>query len=152
MDGIIDIIIAVLFIAIPTVFKAISNRLEKSGKVEKAKKFKKITDVFEDEGEGSTIEGWLMGRMDSEKEDDADEPMIHEPAPEVVMGPEAPVAVKPVFFEEGGPQLSTIKRPEAIKSASRKPMMSIEDEPKIKGEKIDPKKLVIYSEIMKPKF
>ena len=36
-------------------------------------------------------------------------------------------------------------------SATRKPML-VEEEAKQKGEKIDPKKLVIYSEIMKPKF
>ena len=34
---------------------------------------------------------------------------------------------------------------------TRKRMLLEEDNPK-KGEKIDPKKLVIYSEIMKPKF
>ena len=34
---------------------------------------------------------------------------------------------------------------------SRKPMLEEEQQPK-KEEKIDPKKLVIYSEIMKPKF
>ena len=36
-------------------------------------------------------------------------------------------------------------------TVSRKPVL-VEEEPKRKGEKIDAKKLVIYSEIMKPKF
>ncbi len=36
-------------------------------------------------------------------------------------------------------------------SVTRKPML-VEEDARQKGEKIDPKKLVIYSEIMKPKF
>ena len=38
------------------------------------------------------------------------------------------------------------------KPAARKTPILVEEEPKKKGEKIDPKKLVIYSEIMKPKY
>ncbi len=40
---------------------------------------------------------------------------------------------------------------EAVQAVGRKPILQ-EEEPQKKGEKIDPKKLVIYSEIMKPKF
>ena len=40
----------------------------------------------------------------------------------------------------------------AILLLSNSNLFGQEEEPQKKGEKIDPKKLVIYSEIMKPKF
>ena len=61
--------------------------------------------------------------------------------------------------EEDDVPVSEPVRPEPVqpkpvkvktRKTSSKPML-VEDEPK-KKEKIDPKKLVIYSEIMKPKF
>ena len=61
--------------------------------------------------------------------------ILEESVPEPVM-PE-PVMPEPVKLE-----------PQPL---SRKPMLEEEQQPK-KEEKIDPKKLVIYSEIMKPKF
>ena len=61
--------------------------------------------------------------------------ILEESVPEPVM-PE-PVKLEPVNLE-----------PQPL---SRKPMLEEEQQPK-KEEKIDPKKLVIYSEIMKPKF
>ncbi len=153
MDGIIDLVIAVLFVAVPVIFKAIGNKLEKSGKADKARKFKKISDVFEDDDkEESTLEGWLLGKMEPEE---ADEIPALDSAPEVVMKPDAPVFMKPAVVqpvENVVSQVKTTKRPETIRPTSRKPMMLIEDEPKKQGEKIDPKKLVIYSEIMKRKF
>ncbi len=124
MDGIIDIIIAILFIAIPTIFKAIGNKLEKSGKAEKAGKFKKIAESFSDEEGESTIEGWILEQM----EDPAEE--VVEPVAE---------APKPAYVE-------------AVPVVKKKPVMLVEEKPEKKGEKIDPKKLVIYSEIMKPKY
>ena len=51
---------------------------------------------------------------------------------------------KPVY-ERPGPSV------EGRPAVSRKPLL-LEEEKKKKHEKIDPKKLVIYSEIMKPKF
>ena len=66
--------------------------------------------------------------------------ILEESVPEPVM-PE-PVMPEPVM-------------PEPVKlepqPLTRKPMLEEEQQPK-KEEKIDPKKLVIYSEIMKPKF
>ena len=61
--------------------------------------------------------------------------ILEESVPEPVM-PE-PVKLEPVKLE-----------PQPL---SRKPMLEEEQQQK-KEEKIDPKKLVIYSEIMKPKF
>ncbi len=146
MDGIIDIIIAILFIAIPTIFKAIGNKLEKAGKSDKAGKFKKIADSFSDDEGESTVEGWILEQMNQEEEKPLENAAEHPAAnPEPVL--------EPVFTvpEAVVQQMKVTKRPEHLKPANRKPVMLIEDEPK-KREKIDPKKLVIYSEIMTPKF
>ena len=61
-----------------------------------------------------------------------EEPEEVKPAPVAMPKTETP-------FREGTPVVT------------RKPILMEEDD-KPKGEKIDPKKLVIYSEIMKPKF
>ncbi len=158
MDGIIDIIIAVLFIAIPAIFKAIGNRLEKSGS-DKAWKYRKIAEKIEDfnkpeeesdetevdvpAGDQSWGDIWKEVREDV-RDQWTLKPDPVEPTPEVVR--------EPAVSEEVVRQANITKRPEHIKPTNKKPMMLIEDEPEKKGEKIDPKKLVIYSEIMKKKF
>ncbi len=121
MDGIIDIIIAVLFIAIPTIFKAIGNKLEKSGKAEKAGKFKRIAEAMNDD--------------DKSVLDEIETPVLDEILEKrriEVCGEEDVVS--------------------QIKTAKRKPILLEEEPEKKRTEKIDPKKLVIYSEIMKQKF
>ena len=57
-----------------------------------------------------------------------------------------PTYIPPVVEE------NVVRQTAAPKQATAKKPILVEDEPKKKGEKIDPKKLVIYSEIMKPKF
>ncbi len=155
MDGIIDIIIAVLFIAVPAIFKAIGERLEKSGKTDKAGKYKKVAEAFADdpdeEGEEATIEGWLLDQLDKPDK---------KPVEPVALDPEPVTALKPAVSQIN--IMDYIDKPETVlkqqikrvskQPAVKKPIMLVEDEPKSKGEKIDPKKLVIYSEIMKPKF
>ncbi len=160
MDGIIDIIILVLLGVVPAIFKAIGNKLEKSGKTDKARKFKKAAENFEDykkpiEIEEEDLSGeeqswgdiWKEVREDVKKQWTLESDSV-EPAPEVIMVPTSPKPMK----EDVVSQIKATKRPEAIKSTKRKPMMLIEDEPKKQGERIDPRKLVIYSEIMKTKF
>ncbi len=138
MDGIIDIIIAVLFIAIPWLFKIIGNRLEKAGKPDKAGKFKKVAE---------NIEGF-SGR------DEADSEELEKDSAEELNWGEIweEVPQQHVVSEEVVHQTSFTNRPEHIKLTNRKPVMSVEDESKAKRDKIDPEKLVIYSEIMKQKF
>ncbi len=124
MEEIIEIVITILFVALPLLFKGIGKKLEKAGNTDKAGEFKKIADSFSDEeGEEETLEGWLLKKMET-GEDAAAEPV--------------PLNPEPVF-----PPKPTV---------SRKPMMLVEDEPKREKEKIDPRKLVLYSEIMKQKF
>ncbi len=151
MDGILDIIIAVLFIAIPAIFKAIGNKLEKSGSG-KAGKFKQIAEK---------IEGFNKPEEDAddEKADPSDEEgsfwEVIKKEWTLEQAPEEPAAeIQEVFTapEVVVRQSAVTKRPEHLKPTNQKPAILIEDEPKKKGEKIDPKKLVIYSEIMKPKF
>ncbi len=151
MDGIIDIIIAVLFIALPAVFKAIGNRLEKSGKAERAGKFKKVAEAFEDDEDEDTIEGWVLKQMEKSEEKPV-EPVVLEPEPVAVPKPAAAQIDIMDYIDK--PETVVKRQIKRIppKPTVRKPMMLVEDEPKKKGEKIDPKKLVIYSEIMKPKF
>ncbi len=151
MDSIIDIIILILIGVVPAVFKAIGNKLEKSGKTEKAAKFKKISDVFEDEEGESTLEGWLLEKMD--KEEKPVEPVALDPAPVVVMKPAVQeIDIMDYIDKPETVVKSQIKRLPPQTTVKKKPMMLIEEEPEKKGEKIDPKKLVLYSEIMKRKF
>ena len=67
---------------------------------------------------------------------------------------ESPIHVPtymPPVVEENVVRQTADPKPLPVKTASKKSIL-VEDEPKKKGEKIDPKKLVIYSEIMKPKY
>lgn len=48
--------------------------------------------------------------------------------------------------------VAVVARPVEAPVRHKKPAMLMEEPPKKKKEKIDPKKLVLYSEIMKPKF
>ncbi len=150
MEGIIDIIIAVLFIAVPAIFKAIGDRLEKSGKAEKAGKFKKMADVFKDEEDESTIEGWLLEKM--EQDEKPVEPVPLDPAPVVVMKPAASEIDIMDYIDKPETVVKRQIKRLPPQTTVKKPVILLEEEPEKKGEKIDPKKLVIYSEIMKPKY
>ena len=137
-----ETIIGLLVILLPVIFKLIGKRLEQSGHTAAAGKMRDISEIF-----GET-----------EGEDD----QMHDGGTEV----EFPVFEKPVY-EEPSPEKYTVsenvtrqvqfrqpevRKPEVRKVEVRKAPILIEEEEKKKAEKIDPKKLVIYSEIMKPKY
>ena len=128
-------IIGLLIVVGTLILKVVGNRLEESGKKAAPEA------VPQEEPEVDfDFKGWVREALyDAEAEAKAEEPLDQAP---VVMKPEAEavrVQPKPV-------------RPEPVKKpVIRKPMLEEEESGK-KGEKIDPKKLVIYSEIMKPKF
>lgn len=128
-------IIGLLIVVGTLILKVVGNRLEKSGKKAAPEA------VPQEEPEVDfDFKGWVREALyDAEAEAKAEEPLDQAP---VVMKPQAEairVQPKPV-------------RPEPVKKpVIRKPMLEEEESGK-KGEKIDPKKLVIYSEIMKPKF
>ncbi len=146
MESIIDIIVLILIGVVPAVFKAIGNKLEKSGKAEKAAKFKKIAESWDDKDDDDRSELYDI-------DDEPVEPVALDPAPVVVMTPKAPeIDIMDYIDKPETVVKRQIKRLPPQTTVKRKPMMLIEEEPEKKGEKIDPKKLVVYSEIMKPKF
>ena len=121
-----ETILGLLLILLPAIFKLVEKKLKASGKTEAADAMHEWTEIF--------------GKEEDEKEDDMADEMIPEP-----MRPE-PVIIEPVVTRPAPVQpVRPVKR-----KTSSKPML-VDEEPK-KKEKIDPKKLVVYSEIMNPKF
>ena len=118
-------IIGLLAVLAVGIIKIIGKKLEKAGNGP--------DDIFEPVEEQPMPEPWLF-----------------EPNRKTVEP--TPVAPKPVMTKPAAPkvQASTI---EVVtrQTAPKKPLL---EEPEQEGpkEKIDPKKLVLYSEIMKPKF
>lgn len=143
-----ETIIGLLFILLPVIFKFIGKRLEQSGQSEKAGKFKKIAEKLNGDEEVETpVFDWLSEEPDEGPEMPFEEPV--KPAPVVI-----PVPAEPQIhlWEAEAQPVSKKKIKHAQKSVkARKPMLE-EEVPQKKREKIDPKKLVIYSEIMKPKY
>ncbi len=117
-----ETILGLLLVLLPLAFKLVEKKLRSSGRVETAEKVHEWAEMFGN---------------DKDQDDDSDEEDV---AP-------APVAVSPQ------PSLQQVQvtpvMPRTRKPAS-KPMLV--EEKTEKKDKIDPKKLVIYSEIMKPKF
>lgn len=143
-----ETIIGLLFILLPVIFKFIGKRLEQSGQSDKAGKFKKIAEKLNGDEEVETpVFDWLSDEPDEGPEMPFEEPV--KPAPVVI-----PVPAEPQIhlWEAEAQPVSKKKIKHAQKSVkARKPMLE-EEVPQKKREKIDPKKLVIYSEIMKPKY
>lgn len=141
-----ETIIGLLFVLLPLIFKLIGSRLEKSG--ESGKSGKLLREFGEAlDGEDSPMNDWkylgqeLFGNSEPES---ASEPASVSP----VSKPSAPV----VETDREFPVENVVRQ---VTPSSRKTTDAIVEEKKAtgkKGEKIDPKKLVIYSEIMKPKY
>ena len=122
-----ETILGLLLILLPAIFRLVEKRLKASGDADAAGKVHDWTELF--------------GENEEHREDgDENVPSVSE-MPETVVPKYKPVQTTPVH-----PQPIKVK----AKKTSSRPML-MEEEPK-KKEKIDPKKLVIYSEIMKPKF
>ena len=131
-----ETLIGLLFILLPVIFKLIGKKLEQSGQTEKAGKIKEIANVF-GEDDKNPIYDWLDGQ---------DEPAevrspLDRPAPAIKR---EPVVTEVVNRTTVKPMNAPVR-----KKPLKKPVL--EEEAVVKKEKIDPKKLVIYSEIMKPK-
>jgi CRISPR/Cas system endoribonuclease Cas6 (RAMP superfamily) len=109
------------------IFNLIGKKLEKSGKAAGASRMRDIAKAL-----GS---------------DEDDNPDTAEVQAEPVAVQPTPVEVQPrTFMVEAQPAVSRIA-PKKVKPAAA--VKNVSDKRK---EKIDPKKLVVYSEIMKPKF
>ena len=134
-----ETIIALLFVLLPVILKLIGKKFEKAGQSERAEKMREIAELFGKDDD------------DSEVEHDDDGQVVNVPPVQVVpvqtdARPDA-ASSKPVVSENVVRQTMTKSKP-----SSRKKPLLVEEEQGKKGEKIDPKKLVIYSEIMKPKY
>ena len=138
-----ETIIGLLFVLLPVIFKLIGKKLEQAGQYEKAGKVREIVQEYlepepESESEDRALEEirqWLSRESETPT-----------PAPDVE--PVRETVVREIAFEEAAPALKEHQRPK-----KKKTPIFMEEEPQKKNkEKIDPKKLVIYSEIMKPKY
>lgn len=125
-----ETIIGLLFILLPVIFKLIGKRLEQSGKTESAEKMREIAEKFGEDD--NTFSDWL-------NEGDLHE----ESAPIAVPEVKAPA---PVMHE-----VNFVEAPKMVQRKKRTPILN-EEVAERKREKIDPKKLVVYSEIMNPKY
>ena len=134
-----ETIIGLLFILLPVILKLVGKKLEQSGQPEKAKKLQDIVDAFDDSDE-------VDDGFEVEYDDDGQITSVH---PKMVWKPEP----APVVTEKSVPdsQIHMCEVKEGAPVTNKKPML-VEETPKKKREKIDPKKLVVYSEIMKTKF
>ena len=141
-----ETIIGLLFILLPVILKLVGKRLEQSGQPEKAKKLQDLLDTVYDGKDDDKLKDEQNDGLEVEYDDDGQIVSVH---PKMTWKPEpAPVVVeKP----KAAPQVHLWEVNEGVTAVKKKPML-VEEAPKKKREKIDPKKLVVYSEIMKPKF
>lgn len=122
-----ETVIGLLIVLVPLIFQLIGKSLEKAGKTSSADKMKKVAELF--------------GGEETE-----------EPAPVASVPPVPPVP--PVQPVQPVRKTQRPKAPAPVKAKKRTaPMAPVLDEKQPSShEKIDPKKLVVYSEIMKPKY
>ena len=127
-----ETIIGLLFILLPVIFKLIGKRLEQAGKDEEAGKIrefsKKYLDQESEDSDFEDIRQWFNGDSEPKEEAPLEVPVVELPKEEAV----------PAF--------------DILKKDKKSPTLQEEDSNKEKKEKIVPRKLVIYSEIMKPKY
>lgn len=139
-----ETIIGLLFILLPLIFKLIGKKFEQAGQSERAEKMREIAQTLRGGDDDDEDDPW-------ELDDDGQVTEVRPAAPAPVAP--TPVVVRPVQSVQQtvaeNVTRQTTSRPKPTVKAKR-PIL--EEETKKKGEKIDPKKLVIYSEIMKPKF
>ena len=117
----------------------IEKKLKESGKIQQAESLHEITDLFTEEGQ--------------EEQDVYKEPVLMDKHEDVVIPVKIP-EMKPVTVEgQRSLHKSAVPaRSSAKKTVAKRPPILQEEVKTKKKEKIDPKKLVIYSEIMKPKY
>lgn len=139
-----ETIIGLLFILLPVIFNLIGKRLEKSGKQETASRMREIAKTLGADDDDSEVIKWF-----GEKEKDNMDQQVEDPVPVMPEPVQVVIEPKPVYVapQKAAPMAENVKRTTA------KPKKVLLEEPEQKKrEKIDPKKLVIYSEIMKPKY
>ena len=127
MDAIIDILFGLLVIVVPVVFKWIGKAFDKAGQ----QPARKDDGLSEAERVFQQWQETLAGSVETEPTEPM-EPVRQEP-------------VKPVVEKQITPVKPSVSEGKIVK-------ILLEESPKAEKEKIDSKKLIVYSEIMKPKF
>lgn len=139
-----ETIIGLLFILLPFIFKVIGKRLETAGKEEQAGKIREFSKKYlESESDEEAMED-IRQWFNAEPATVEGESVSESAAEPVVEGPVVPASR---MTEEAVPVLKTQR-----KGKRKTPILLEEETEEKRKEKIDPKKLVIYSEIMKPKY
>lgn len=132
-----ETIIGLLFILLPLIFKLIGRKLEKAGQAEKAGQLKELAEMIGGEDETPATQKWHTDPVFELEPEPEPQPEPEQVAPVVVMEPVKHVPVKQAAVKP---------------SVKVKPKKVALEEKKEKKEKIDPKKLIVYSEIMTPKY
>ena len=128
-----ETIIGLLFILLPVILKLVGKKLENAGTTT----IPKAPGPFD-------VGSWVQEAID---EVDEDEQAAH-PQPQAAPAPAEEAAPSVIDFNEYMRNRAAAK---SVRKPSNKAPILVEEEEKPK-EKIDPKKLVIYSEIMSPKY
>jgi hypothetical protein len=156
-----ETIIALLFVLLPIIFKLIGKKLEKSGQLDRAARMRKVAEELGMDPDEGDFAKWFDEAEAEVAREAALEAMREDEdrMPQLVVNPEVKKVEK--FVPKGAVPASQKRRQQAQQQAmkegesqlrpkAKKPIL--QEEEKKPKEKIDPKKLVVYSEIMKPKY
>ena len=138
-----DIIITVLALALGLGFKVIEKKLKSAGKPAKVGRFKELADLFGEEG--AEVFPPVVPSEDPE------EFPMEAVAPDAEQSRQVSVP-KPVVIEPVAPAPVAAPVEEAPRSVKPVNAPILQEEEPEQKERIDPKKLIVYSEIMKPKY
>ena len=127
-----ETIIGILVVLIPVIFKLIGSKIEKAA-AEQQHAAGNAGNISVEDWKGTVLKH--LQQLEQVQEDVM-------PVQEVVCEPVSEEATKAVTEEKQKPKQSPMKRSTPI----------LQEEVKIEREKIDTKKLIVYSEIMKPKY
>ena len=139
-----ETVILLLFALLPVIFKLIGKKFEQAGNTDAAERMRKIAQVL---GESDEKEK----EPEVDYDDDGHITEVAEPATTSAPAPTPFVVPLPVSRPEPVVTENVVRQTAPKPRPVKKPILE-EEVSQRKGEKIDPKKLVIYSEIMKPKF
>ena len=139
-----ETVILLLFALLPVIFKLIGKKFEQAGNPDAAERMRKIAQVL---GESDEKEK----EPEVDYDDDGQITEVAEPATKSAPAPTTFVVPLPVSRPEPVVTENVVRQTAPKPRPAKKPILE-EEVPQRKGEKIDPKKLVIYSEIMKPKY
>lgn len=142
--------IYILLFLVPLLFKGVAKHLEKSGDDVAAQKLRKLAEMLSEDDDK---------KRDKVEDNDFNDERIKEvfPTYSFELMEEGPSEVRDVVLDGVNGYENSVSETSfdahSIKSyLSKKGPAMVEDDNLNDREKIDPKKLIIYSEIMNPKF